>query len=361
MIKESSTLFFREGSSDKVYQASIEEKDGGFVVTCAYGRRGSTMQTGVKTASPTTYEKAKKIYDKLIQEKTSKGYTPGEDGTPYVGTSEEKKDTGIRCQLLNAIDEDELKSCLEDNYLWGQVKYDGKRMLLRKVGDEVVAINRRGLECGMPQEIHTAAKLIDIDCVIDGEAVGTTFFVFDLLSRDGIDVRKEPYESRYSLLAGIIPNGVPALQIAPVARGQVAKNALLSALKKANGEGIVFKDKHASYTAGRPSSGGPALKYKFTATCSCLVIDRNPDKRSVQIGLFGADNKPVAVGNCTIPPNAEIPTRGDIIELRYLYGIPKGSLFQPVFLRKRDDISLSECTLSQIKLKGGDQDEDNDP
>ena len=184
MVKESSTLFFREGSSDKMYQAFIEEKDGGFIVACAYGRRGSTMQTGVKTASPTTYEKAKKIYDKLIAEKTAKGYTPGEDGTPYVGTSAEKKDTGIRCQLLNAIDEDGLNSCLGDEDFWGQVKYDGKRMLIRKTGDEVVAINRRGLECGMPQEIQTAAKLIDMDVVIDGEAVGITFFVFDLLFRD---------------------------------------------------------------------------------------------------------------------------------------------------------------------------------
>lgn len=34
------TLYFREGSSDKVYQASIEPTAGGFLVNFAYGRRG---------------------------------------------------------------------------------------------------------------------------------------------------------------------------------------------------------------------------------------------------------------------------------------------------------------------------------
>ena len=84
MTRESVTLYFRSGSSDKTYQAAIEEKNGGFVVNFAYGRRGATLQTGAKTAAPVPFEKAKKIYDKLIAEKTGKGYTPGPDGTPYA-------------------------------------------------------------------------------------------------------------------------------------------------------------------------------------------------------------------------------------------------------------------------------------
>src|SRR6266478_745084 len=53
------TLYYREGSSDKVYQASIEPKGELFVVNFAYGRRGSTMNTGTKTSSPVDYETAK--------------------------------------------------------------------------------------------------------------------------------------------------------------------------------------------------------------------------------------------------------------------------------------------------------------
>src|ERR1700753_1634696 len=36
---EQITLYYRQGSSDKVYQASIAQRDGGYVVEFAYGRR----------------------------------------------------------------------------------------------------------------------------------------------------------------------------------------------------------------------------------------------------------------------------------------------------------------------------------
>ncbi len=77
------TLYFRHGSSDKIYQASIEPKDDRFVVQFSYGRRGSALQSGAKTQSPVTHEQAKSIYDKLVAAKTAKGYSSGADGTPY--------------------------------------------------------------------------------------------------------------------------------------------------------------------------------------------------------------------------------------------------------------------------------------
>ena len=99
------TLYYREGSSDKVYQASIEPQGGGFVVNFAYGRRGTTLQTGTKTSSPVDYDSAKRAYDKLIREKMAKGYTEGPEGTPYQHTNKEDRVTGLMPQLLNPIDE----------------------------------------------------------------------------------------------------------------------------------------------------------------------------------------------------------------------------------------------------------------
>ena len=59
---QSITLYFKQGSSDKVYSTFIVQQSGGFVVNFAYGRRGSTVQTGTKTpGGPVTYEAAKKI------------------------------------------------------------------------------------------------------------------------------------------------------------------------------------------------------------------------------------------------------------------------------------------------------------
>ena len=94
---ESITLYYREGSSDKVYQACIQPQGGGHMVHFAYGRRGSTLTTGTKTTSPVDYQTAKSIFDKLVREKTAKGYTPGEDGTRYQHTEKAAKATGIQC------------------------------------------------------------------------------------------------------------------------------------------------------------------------------------------------------------------------------------------------------------------------
>lgn len=52
------TLYYREGSSDKMYEVIIEPQGAGFVVNFAYGRRGSTMNTGTKTQTPVDYDAA---------------------------------------------------------------------------------------------------------------------------------------------------------------------------------------------------------------------------------------------------------------------------------------------------------------
>jgi len=75
-IIKSSKLYFREGESDKVYHAFIESAPGGFVVNFEFGRTGTKLQTGTKTTSPVDENQATSIFDKLIKEKTTKGYKP---------------------------------------------------------------------------------------------------------------------------------------------------------------------------------------------------------------------------------------------------------------------------------------------
>jgi len=135
---EQITLYYRQGSSDKIYQAAIEPKDGGFVVNFAYGRRGTTLQTGTKTNSLVSYDAAKLIYDKLVREKTAKGYTPGEDGTPYQHS--DKQATGILPQLLNTVDEAQLAVLLSDSNHVMQEKFDGRRLLIQKQGPSSPAL-----------------------------------------------------------------------------------------------------------------------------------------------------------------------------------------------------------------------------
>jgi bifunctional non-homologous end joining protein LigD len=128
------TLYYTRGSSDKVYQASIEQADGGHVVRFAYGRRGATLQTGIKTNTPVSFNAAKRVYDKLVAEKSAKGYTPGESGTLYQQTSKEARATGLLPQLLYPVDESAVRKLIADPLWWMQEKFDGRRMLLQAGG-----------------------------------------------------------------------------------------------------------------------------------------------------------------------------------------------------------------------------------
>jgi len=128
-------------------------------------------------------------------------------------------------------------------------------------------------------------------------------------------------------------------------------------LKNENAEGVVFKRHDSAYKAGRPASGGCQLKFKFVATLSAIVAKKN-DKRSVALELLDG-KKRVGVGNVTIPPGVGVPSAGPIIEIRYLYCFPKGALFQPCYLGRRDDVDESACDIGQLKYKAEGSDEDD--
>src|ERR1017187_10856251 len=178
---EGITLYYWEGSSDKVYHAVIEPQGEGFVVNIAYGRRGSTMSTGTKAQTPVDHEAAARIFTKLVNEKKAKGYTEGPDGTPYQNTNKEDRVTGLLPQLLNPIDEQEVKRVLKDPSWALQEKFDGRRVLIRKVGAEIYGINRKHLLIGLSSPIVVGAHKITSDFILDGACVGDVLYAFDLL------------------------------------------------------------------------------------------------------------------------------------------------------------------------------------
>lgn len=345
---ENITLYYREGSSDKVYQAAIESKDGGYVVNFAYGRRGTTLATGTKTQAPVDYDTAKTIYDRLVREKTAKGYTPGADGTPYQHS--DKQLSGVLPQLLNAIDEEQLEALLGDRLHVMQEKHDGRRLMLHKFTHTVTGINKLGVVTGFPAIIAEEFQVAEADFLIDGEIVGEEYHAFDLLELDGDDLRGRTYQERYLHLMNLLASfNHRHFSLVESAYLPSQKRELFDQLKAANREGVVFKRGDAIYTAGRPNSAGPQLKFKFQETASFIVNKLN-GKRSVSLMLFDGD-KVVLVGNVTIPPNHAVPEIGAIIEARYLYAYRGGSIFQPVYLGVRDDIRPEECTVDQLKFK----------
>lgn len=344
------SLYYREGNSDKEYHASLEPTDAGFLVTFAYGRRGSALTTGTKTTTAVDYAKATAIFDKLVKAKEAKGYTRGEDGTPYQNSASDRHPSGLLPQLLNVADQAAANEAINSDSWCLQEKYDGRRMMIRKTGDTVEAINKLGLAVGVSAAVARAAGSIDGDFILDGEIVGDVLYAFDIFEYAGNDLRDKPYQERYRILLDLIALNLDDA-IAPTHNwtSQSDKRRKLAELRDAKAEGVVFKRLDAPYSPGRPNSGGPQLKFKFVETLSALVTAVNT-QRSVGLSLHGNDGL-TFVGNVTIPANHDVPPVGAVVEVRYLYAAP--ALYQPVYLGVRDDILPAECVMAQVKFKSG--------
>lgn len=349
-VIESIELRYKEGTSDKVYRASIETAEGGYTVNFAFGRRGAALSAGTKTATPVTRTEAESVYSKLVRSKTAKGYhVHAEDGRSITVVQAQGNDTGLRPQLPNAISRGEAEPYLRSDRWCAQEKYDGRRMLVRKPGlGSIIAANRKGLETACPESVRQALDRARGPFTADGELVGESFHAFDLLEDESGDLRQRPYSERLARLESVLGN-IPgtAVEVVPTVFGSTAKHGYAESLRAAGREGVVFKDLDACWEEGKPAGGGPSLKLKFWETCSCVVLRENTGKRSIELGLGGR-----SVGSVTIPPRHFMPDPGQVVEVRYLYVTgPGGSLYQPLYLGVRTDIDADECTAETQNLK----------
>jgi bifunctional non-homologous end joining protein LigD len=363
------SLYFAERSSDKEYHAEIVEISGGNVVNFRYGRRGGTLTSGTKTSSPVEFTEAKRIFNKLVKEKTAKGYTPDSSGSAYQGTEKAGLKTGYMPQLLNPISESQAICLITDNNWTAQEKMDGERRAAHAENGTVIGSNRKGLVVPLPQSI--ADELLAISnrtgaIRVDGELIGDILYVFDLHIYQGKRLHSRPWLERIQLAESALVR-CKQIRTVPVAVTTDEKRDLWNQVLTASGEGVVFKRINCPVTEGRPNSGGDWLKFKFTETASFCVMEINTGRRSVKIGLIEFNLHPKAsqhqmltsVGNVTIPPNHEIPAVGEIVEVEYLYAYRGGSVFQPVYRGRRMDLDIGACTTGQLKYKPEGRDEED--
>lgn len=354
MSVKSTSLYFREGSSDKVYHARIEEVGGGFEVHFSYGRRGGPLTHGSKTSSPVDLAQATKIYDKLVKEKVAKGYTPDTSGAVFSGTQAitGKVASGLLPQLPNMVTEGEARALLQDDNYMLQEKIDGVNLMVAVADDgTAVGSNKKGLVVPLTKELEAAMKRYP-GCTFAGELVGDTYHVFDLIKVRGRDISEKGFDARYCELVVLVINGSdPApLALVDAASGTPAKVTMAQRIEKEGKEGFVFKLKYAPFTPGRPASAGPQLKFKLWKSASMQVIKVNT-QRSVEVAVLTDCGKWRSVGSVTIPVNHSVPAVGAIVEVRYLYAFVNGGLHQPSYLGERSDIDMVECLESQLEFK----------
>jgi bifunctional non-homologous end joining protein LigD len=349
------SLYCTEGSSDKAYQASLSKEGAGWVVNFAYGKRGTALKTGSKTTSPVDFAQAKSIYEKLVKEKTSKGYTEDENGVAYTNTAHEHRVSGILPQLPMPAAATEVDSLILDDGWYAQEKHDGENRTLIFSGGTVVGVNRKGLVVDTPARWLKWAEIFGSDSriVLSGEAVGDSFYAFDLLEYKSIDLRGKGFGDRYKSLINTLAfflqldtkhaDSLKGFHIVKATNNAMIKRGMLSVLEAQGKEGVVFKRADAEFVPGKSRA---QLKHKFVESATCIVLAQNV-QRSVSVGLLDGSEM-VPLGNVTIPANFDVPAVGATVEIRYLYRFENGALEQPVMLGLRNDIDVSDCVLSQI-------------
>lgn len=360
-------LFFQEQPSDKVYNVALVETGGAYTVRVEWGRRGANLNKGTKAVN-VELAAAEKAYEKVVKQKTRKGYEvlseenkpaevapPAGEGSASKVAGDQREKLGQRAQLLNSIADDGVETLLASDAIVAQQKLDGMRVLLHIVEGKAVATNREGQITALAStsEVAAAFRGAPEGSIFDGELVGRDYWVFDLIAYGDEDLREAGYEERYERLCGI---GVETdgVIVVPTAWDEDEKRRLFAALEAQNAEGIVFKERDAPYTMGRPASGGAQLKYKFTKSAD-VVITENAGNAYQMAVYHRGELRPAGkvFAGTTNESRAELDrmlVAGEVpvAEVKYLYATDDHVLFQPVFVRLRDDKDAADCVRDQL-------------
>lgn len=369
---QSVKLFFQEGNSDKVYHATLLDEGGGaFSVEVEWGRRGSKLNRGRK-AVKVPRAAAQKTFDQLVREKTSKGYEriteavqpapvapPEGEGSGSRATGVRKR-VGLAAQLLNPIDEDRLEELLADTQHLAQQKIDGSRVLVHVQASGFLATNRAGQLTNVQRGVLEGLQHLPVGTIVDGEVVttaeGTEYWLFDVLAVGGEDVRARPYLERWTRLSEELEPGLSEpVWVVESAREPHLKRTLFDRLRASHAEGIVFKRSDAPYAPGRPASGGAQLKHKFVKSADVVLVENAGNayrmvvfegavRREVGKVFAGTTNELRALLDARLAAGQE-----PVAEVRYLYATDDDQLFQPVFVRLREDKPAATCALSQLR------------
>jgi len=353
-------------SGKKFYIVSVRPNGSKYTVDFSYGAVGDTPRIGTKTPTPVSLEKASAIAEKLVKEKmngeshykiiNSNGTAAPEMIAPVKTTA--VGDTQPACispRLLRDIEPAQVLVLTKLDNWWVQIKHDGDRVQLHDVDGALTFYSgRSGKLRAIPKVIADAIAASGLlNAVFDGELVDQTLWVFDLL-RTGTgatecDCRTLPYEERYRTLASLVTMiGSPAIKLVVAAKTSDEKARLILDAKEASAEGVVFVNKNAPYRAGRPSSGGDTLRWKFVESGFFIVHEHRPDgKESISVKLHKATEP---IGTCSVI-GKELPPVGAVVEIKYLYA--QSSLVQARLMRMRTDIPVYFCRRSQLKFKDG--------
>jgi bifunctional non-homologous end joining protein LigD len=335
-MPSATTLYCREGRSDKEYTVMLESDGNGlYNVYGLWGPRGGSQQSARKNKEAIPLEEAARMMGRLLGEKMAKGYRAGEarESAPAPEPGEAQFISPMLCTELSLA---HIQSCITSRDMYAQPKHDGIRMQVHRIDGRVSAFSRTGKPRLLPKEVAEAVRDCDAPhkvLIVDCEFVENELFVFDMLRANG-SLEGWPLRKRLDWMDRFIPECGPFRRTI-TAQTQEEKRIMYETLHREGGEGMVFKRANSLYSL---TVAHEWIKVKFVASATVKVLSHNA-RRSVNMGLEDGTD----VGSVTIPPNRDIPPVGCLIEVRYLYARRGGCLIQPVYLGERDDTSANSA------------------
>ena len=239
----------------------------------------------------------------------------------------------------------------DDKWLMEQ-KLDGHRVILHSLnqGKPPTAITRGGTPYTKSLPFPVArARFPKGEWILDGELVGGTYWVFDILAAAGQDLLKETQAVRRLWLEHGLATFKHPFKIVPQADTHWHKTRLAERSLDENFEGLVLKRIDAKYQYNVRSHLW--VKIKYTHTADVVVMDlRDDGKQSVKLGVFaGGELHEVGRASLLGKEKTHRITKGDVLEVRYLNVGNGQRLVQPTILRVRNDKTPQECTTEQLK------------
>jgi bifunctional non-homologous end joining protein LigD len=341
-------LFFQEGTSDKTYVATwVKHDDSTHSVMVQWGRRGASLSQGNK-AVRVDEQKAQKTYDRLVQEKVNKGYAPAGE---VSGSPTPKRATlGPKAQLLTPMDDDDVDSYVDDKAWVAQQKCDGIRILCTVENKRVLPTNRDGQESDhVPKAILDGLDALPVGTIVDGELLEGVYWVFDVLRVGERDVTSLGVVERWNLMDDELSPGFSGdVQVLPLHTTTKAKRALITSLQAQRAEGVVFKQRDAPYVGGRVST---QRKLKFIKSCDVVITENSGNAYTMQLEGVSVGKVFAGTTNASRAALDKLLASGKrpICEVQYLYATQDEQLYQPVFVRIRDDKSAADCKRSQLQ------------
>lgn len=274
----------------------------------------------------------------------------------------------VRPMLASVQPAETVADAMDSGDWYAQFKYDGDRVVIEIDNGEIRVLNRQGqakVRNVGPSHLRPFSALHSGRWVFDGEVVGRTLVLFDLIvATDGAHTwtrEASTFPGRHhalTILTEVL--GIPAVNeaaegspvvLAPIAVTAQHKAAMLDAAMAEQREGIILRHRDGTYESGRRST--TLVKHKLIKDADVVVTALHPVKDSVELAVHDAAGNLVQVGTAsTIGKGAVEVGQVWVVAFLYVTDPEHPRMVQPRLIRQRHDKAPAECLLDQFADAG---------